>query len=217
VIVVRGLGWVDASGHGSVRLSRKLAGEPSRDAVFSQPFKNFTRMDRVSRVTCCAAGLAIQDAGQSYPILPSSLAGIAGTGEYGCLESDRAYFRDYLRGGRTLGRGNLFIYTLPSSPLAEAAIHFGLGGLLVYIRKPQGRVAAALDAAVSVMDDSVVSLMLAGGATEDSAIYAVIGRDADAGSDPLCSLDEARAILALDLTVAGTVTEFERLRSGRVR
>ena len=41
---------------------------------------------------------------------------------------------DYVESGRTLARANLFIYTLPSSPLAEAAVHFGLQGPLVYLR-----------------------------------------------------------------------------------
>jgi len=49
------------------------------------------------------------------------------------LWSQRFVFLDYVQAGRKLGRGSLFIYTLPSSPLAEAAIHFGLQGPVLYI------------------------------------------------------------------------------------
>ena len=57
-----------------------------------------------------------------------------GASPAGALASNFAYFRDYVAYGRKLGRGNLFIYTLASSPLAEAAIHFGLQGPTFYMR-----------------------------------------------------------------------------------
>ena len=63
----------------------------------------------------------------------------------GSLQSDLEYFRDYLEGGRTLSRGNLFIYTLPSSPLGEAAIHFGLLGPLLYAASEGNALTAVLD------------------------------------------------------------------------
>ena len=67
--------------------------------------------------------------------------GLMGASEAGCLASNRAYFQDYLGGGRTLARANLFVYTLPSSPLAESAIHFGLMGPMVYMGFPGGGLA----------------------------------------------------------------------------
>jgi 3-oxoacyl-[acyl-carrier-protein] synthase II len=176
MIVVRGLGWVHPAGYGS--LMRSLAGtsEPPRDAAFRLPFRNFGRLDRVSRMTCWAAGLAIADAGMAYPVAPGTNVGIAGTSERGCLDSDLAYFRDYLAGGRTLGRGNLFIYTLPSSPLAEAAIHFGLTGPLVHVRPPDGRRTGILEAAALALDDTGIDAMVAGDVGSDSAVFAVLAR-----------------------------------------
>ena len=40
---------------------------------------------------------------------------------------------DWFAGGRSLGRGNLFIYTLPSSTMGEIAIALGLRGPAVHI------------------------------------------------------------------------------------
>lgn len=62
--------------------------------------------------------------------------GLIGTNRAGSLEANRLYFSDYLQAGRVLARGNLFVYTLPSSPLAEAAIHFGFQGPMLYMGFP---------------------------------------------------------------------------------
>ncbi len=100
--------------------------------------KNCARFDRPSRLTCCAVALALRDADLPATADATRPLGIVGWRPYGAHCANRAYFDDYLAAGRTLGRGNLFIYTLPTSPLAEAAIHFKLAG-------PCFHVAAASD------------------------------------------------------------------------
>lgn len=59
--------------------------------------------------------------------------GILGTSISGSTDTNLAYFKDYIQAGRIMARGNLFIYTLASSPLAEAAIHFGLAGPSLFL------------------------------------------------------------------------------------
>jgi hypothetical protein len=54
----------------------------------------------------------------------------------GCRQANIDYFRDYLANGRTLGRGSLFIYTLPTSAAAETAIALGLKGPMFYAEEP---------------------------------------------------------------------------------
>ena len=102
------------------------------DSIFPVGIKNFGRFDIHSKMVSCAAALALHDSG----IIPSDdnkTFGIVGTSEDGSLHSNEKYFRDYIDEGRNLARGTLFIYTLPSSPLAEAAICFGLSGPMMYI------------------------------------------------------------------------------------
>jgi 3-oxoacyl-[acyl-carrier-protein] synthase II len=217
MIVVRGLGWVHPAGYGSLRGTLAGAGEPPRDAVFRAPFRNFGRLDRVSRLTCLASGLALADAGMAYPLSPGATVGIAGTSEQGCLDSDLAYFRDYLAGGRTLGRGNLFIYTLPSSPLAEAAIHFGLTGPLVHIRPKDDRRTAILEAAALALDDSGIDAMVAGEAGRDSAVFAVLSRAPDPGSAGAMELVTLVRALAGEAPVADAVASLPRPGKGEAR
>lgn len=101
--------------------------------VFSSPVENFSRFDQESKLAAIAAGLALYDAGMLYSPGKKQDIGILAVNKNGSLNAQLAYFKDYIDSGRILGRGNLFIYTLSSSPLAEAAIHFGLSGPLLHM------------------------------------------------------------------------------------
>ena len=104
--------------------------------VFGFPVENFARFDQASKLASIAVGLALYDAGIVYSQGKKQDTGILATNKNGSLDAQLVYFKDYIDSGRILGRGNLFIYTLPSSPLAEAAIHFGLTGPLLYMNFP---------------------------------------------------------------------------------
>ena len=194
--VIRGAGWVDEAGHGTVREGRETAGPPVRTEIFSIPFKNFGRLDVASRATAYAVALALRDAGVEYPLRDGAYAGIVGANTSGCLVSDTAYFKDYLDGNRILGRGNLFIYTLPTSPLGEAAIHFGLTGPLFYVSSSRDRLAAAFRHAAGVMEDFGLEMMLAGLVDGNAALYAVVAGEGGPGVAPVCGLEQALADLA---------------------
>src|SRR5574341_404414 len=133
IISIRGIGWITKGEYGCVRtgVHRDHDAAEGLDAVmksdiFSYPVKNYGRFDPVSKMSCTAVALALKDADIVYAAGRKQDIGIIGTNAEGSLRSDIEYFRDYLAGGRKLSRANLFIYTLPSSPLGEAAIHFGL-------------------------------------------------------------------------------------------
>ncbi len=59
-----------------------------------------------------------------------------------------------------MARANLFIYTLPSSPLAEAAVHFGLQGPLLYLRNQNRSMESLLSAARRMIDEGQAEMML---------------------------------------------------------
>lgn len=189
--LLRGAGWIDDAGYGTVREGGEFAGVPPRNEIFSIPFRNFGRLDVSSRATGYAVALALKDAGVEYPIMDGVRAGIVGTSANGCLESDAGYFADYLKGDRILGRGNLFIYTLPTSPLAEAAIHFGLTGPLFYVNAGRGRLAAAIGHAGEVMRDHDLDMMLAGVVDGNAALYAVLAAGGTPGGAPVCGIEQA--------------------------
>ena len=167
-INILGTGWLNRESYGSERLERsveyasrvairKLGKE---DGLFAYPVKNLGRFDPVSRRVCYVTALALQDAGMEYSKGLKQNVGLLGTDEYGSEQANLAYFRDYVEGGRTMARANLFIYTLPSSPLAEAAVHFGLQGPLLYLRNQNRSVDSLLSAARRMIDEGQAEMML---------------------------------------------------------
>ena len=54
-------------------------------------------------------------------------------GTDGCRTENLLYFQDYMEHGRCGGRGQLFVGTLPTTPLCEAAIALGLHGPAYYL------------------------------------------------------------------------------------
>ncbi len=52
----------------------------------------------------------------------------------GCASANAAYWRDYTENGRELGRASLFVPTLPSIPVCEAAITLKIHGPAMYFR-----------------------------------------------------------------------------------
>jgi len=136
-----GIGWIKNSRYG-LRGKRKSQGyadlkslylKLNEKKIFKCPVDNFNRFDQASKLASIAIALALYDAGIVYAKGKKQNIGILGTSPLGATDANLAYFRDYIAGKRILGRANLFIYTLPSSSLAEAAIHFGLTGPLLYM------------------------------------------------------------------------------------
>lgn len=64
----------------------------------------------------------------------------------GCKRENVRYFADYLDSGRSGGRGSLFVPTLPSIPVCEAAIMLGChgGGAYFTTGKSTGQLGALL-------------------------------------------------------------------------
>ncbi len=221
-ISVRGIGWLTKEGYGCVRSGLQQAYElgegahtlPRRD-IFSHPFKNFGRLDALSKMTAYAVSLALQDGGVEYSPVMKQDIGIVGTSAEGSLRSDIEYFRDYLEGGRTLSRGNLFIYTLPSSPLGEAAIHFGLLGPLLYAAAEHNALAPILDLAGEMLLAHEAPMMLAGKAEADEAVFFLIAADAGQNTNALCDLSDARAIVSTNPEVTMMIRELSRMETGK--
>jgi len=215
IISVRGIGWLTQEGYGCIRCGLRQAFEPGEGAhtlpkkdIFSHPFKNFGRLDTISKMTAYGVSLAFQDSGIEYSPLRKQDIGIVGTNEEGSLNADTLYFRDYLAGGRTLSRGNLFIYTLPSSPFGEAAIHFGLLGPVAYVATENHALTAVLDMAEEMILANEAPAMLAGRADADEAIFFVLARDPGWDRPVLCALEEARALVETNPDLSGMIQKF---------
>jgi 3-oxoacyl-[acyl-carrier-protein] synthase II len=192
-VSVLGMGWLTREGFGCGRSGRRQSfaavedrGALLKKGIFPHPFRNFGRMDAVSKTTAYAVALALRDAGVEYAPDRKQDIGLIGTCGEGSLATDREYFRDYIDGGRTLSRGNLFIYTLPSSPLGESAIHFGLQGPLLYVATAGHSLQPLLELAASMVAAREAAMMIAGIAEEEEAVFFVLG--AGEGAMPLGSV-----------------------------
>ncbi len=219
-ISVRGIGWLTSEGYGCVRTGLRYAYQPGegphalpKRGLFSYPVKNFGRFDVLSKMTCGAVALALQDAALGYGPSKKQDIGIIGTNAEGSLKTDLEYFNDYIESGRTLSRGSLFIYTLPSSPLGEAAIHFGFLGPLFYAAGGKHSLALLLDTASELVLAGETPVMLAGKVEKDEAVFFVLGENPDHDRNVVCAFPEARALVETIPETAGLIGKFSLLKS----
>ncbi|MBI3377221.1 MAG: hypothetical protein HY035_02300 [Nitrospirae bacterium] len=187
----------------------------SRNGIFSYPFKNFGRLDNVSKMVCYAAALALKDAGDSYSSDNKKDMGIIGTNTDGSLESDIDYFKDYLVSGRKLSRGNLFIYTLPTSPLAEAAIHFGLQGPLFYMTSGHETLPLVIRTAEDMLLLKESQSVVAGINNKDEAMYFVFKKNPIPESPVLCDISKAMSVIEKEISLLEMAEEFLMMQKGK--
>ena len=217
-ISVYGIGWLTRRGYGAIATGRNHLFAPDeslltvpRSNYFERPVKNFGRLDEVARLTVTAVSLALQDAAISASPAAKLHIGVVGTSKEGSLKTDLDYFRDYIDNGRTLSRANLFIYTLPSSPIGEAAIHFGLTGPLLYSSAARHPLAGALQLAAGVIADGGADRMIAGEVARDEALYFVLGSEEKAS---ICTLDQAVSIVESTEDFDGMINGFSEIKRG---
>ena len=185
----------------------------ARKGIFTYPFKNFGRLDNVSKMVCYASALALKDAGEPYSSDNKKDMGIICTNTDGSLESDIDYFKDYLVSGRKLSRGNLFIYTLPTSPLAEAAIHFGLQGPLLYMTQEKAKLPHVVRVAEDMMLLDETRSVMAGINSKEEAMYFVFKKDP--GAQPLCEISKAISVIEREIGLSDMAEEFLMIKKGK--
>ncbi len=215
MISVLGIGWIDGEGRGipiSHACNDATVELPGK-AIFAYPFKNLGRLDQISRMTAHTVAIALKDAGIDYAQDRMLDMGIIGTNASGSLSSDIRYFRDYVETGRTTARGNLFIYTLPSSPLGETAIHFGLQGPLLYMAGAENPLMMIIDAAAEMIALDEVPSMLAGIFEENSAIcFVLMKATACIGQKYVCDIDLVRQLAGEHMELTEIIKKFSKLK-----
>ncbi len=122
------------------------------DALFNEKVRDRMAVDNCGRFpegtrAAFAASVMALEAGDRSPGEPrDSTTGIIAAGFDHTMEQNRDYFQDYADNGRIMGRGNLFIYTLPTSAIAEVAIGLGMEGPLFYEESQRAPFAGLLQA-----------------------------------------------------------------------
>jgi len=215
MVGVAGIGWITRQAFGCAGRGERttlsddvVLDGPARTALFDRVPRNFGRLDRISRLTTASVSLALRDAGSTASPERKQDIGIIGTGSSGSFATDLSYFRDYLECGRKLARGNLFIYTLPSSPLGEAAIHSGLLGPLLYLADKRASLSSVLDTAAEMLSLGEAEAMLAGRTDEDGSFYVLLQRCFKSINGCFCDVDQACAIAERSASIDQLVEEF---------
>jgi hypothetical protein len=103
--------------------------------MVGRPVRYLQRMAAETRHALCAASLALAVWPSSS--VPAPSIGLLNGCFDGTLASDMAYYQDYLATGRTLARGNLFVYTLPTSVSGAVSAVLGLTGPAFYLHDDQ--------------------------------------------------------------------------------
>ncbi|MDH5677133.1 MAG: hypothetical protein OEZ28_00780 [Nitrospinota bacterium] len=197
-----GAGWIDNRSYGCARTGSGATHQvgdcgfsPRIKEILPDPFPNFGRLDAASKATCYSVALALEDAGLAQPLACGEGVGIIGAGQAGCARSDVRYYKDYIDSGRASGLSNFFIYTLPSSPVSEASIHFGLQGPLLYTGGTENIFAGCAALAMELIENQEASVMLAGESGPEGALFMVLAARSSMEQAPWRSGAETMAIL----------------------
>jgi len=174
--LITGLGWISAvnSGRGADQLKPRWdEGTPSIPTSILSSIKGgsrFGRLDLFSQTGVAAVGLALQDAGH-LPLnrpdtgeagcqlqnQPASIALISSTTS-SCSLTDHDFYKT-VQSDPGLASPGLFVYTLATSFLGEAALRFSLTGASMAVFEPQPHAGAALTLALEELtsgDDEIV-------------------------------------------------------------
>jgi len=175
-VMVTGLGWISAvnSGCGTDKQRPRWdEGTPTIPTSILNSLKGgsrFGRLDLFSQIGVATVGLALQDAGyfQANRLAAAetdrqlrdnatSIALISSTTS-SCNLTDREFYKT-VQNDPGLASPGLFVYTLATSFLGEAALRFSLTGASMAVIEPQPHAGAALALACEELisgDDEVV-------------------------------------------------------------
>ena len=141
------------------------------------PPKNFGRFSAEARLAYRAVERALRVAGLDPVRDPALRVGAIACGPAGSDAANREYFSDYVKSGRTLARGQLFVYTLPTSVAAECAIACRLTGPLAYVADAAGSGAVARRAARGwLADGSADAVVVLASTPAEARAFVVAGK-----------------------------------------
>ena len=180
--------WFNALDHGVVRLDvdgptgswsrpspSPLAPEPML-AIVGRPVKHFAKMTAETQSGLIASGLLLGALGWQGQ-MPSPEIGLMATGYDGSLKADFDYFHDYVASGRTIGRGSLFVYTLPTSLLGAISIGLSLTGPAMHMHHDSSSLLPLLAEARRMVLDAEAGAMLVLWSDPTSAVCFGVGPD----------------------------------------
>jgi len=131
------------------------AGAAIAPARWSGKEARLSRMDRLCGLALVACDGALIDAALSAaaPEWNGERTAIVLGTAYGCHATNEDYYRGLLREGPAGASPRLFAYTLPSSPVGEVSIHYGVRGAAIVLANGLTSAVDALAEGVALVGD----------------------------------------------------------------
>ena len=126
------------------------------DGVPEANYMDFRRGGEKVKQAILGSIAALYDAN----LKPADTIPLLGCGREGCFAENLLYFNDYIEHGRDGGRGQLFVGTLPTTPLCEAAIALNMHGPAFYIDPGSDREQLREEVELLFADSSVTDVLL---------------------------------------------------------
>jgi hypothetical protein len=170
-----------------------LRGRLADENRLSGKWNVFSRFTPAAKQFCMACALALDDAALvGTDALPLPRCGIVVCDNFEHEEDLSGYYRDYLAGGKQLGRSSLFVHTLPTSAAADASVCLGLGGPILYWRDDDAPLEGLISAAAGMLADGSANQIIAGMRDGERVLCMVL---ALAGGIDFSGADKVYAIL----------------------
>ncbi len=185
--MIHALGWCDMQRWGCVGtrvVSRQgttpdLSASAEVEVLIGRSVRYFSRMPIQTRLSLIAMSQALQES--RWVETETREIGMTSAGYDGCLDVDHRYFRDYVETGRATGRGSLFIYTLATSTLGEAAIALRLSGPTLYVHSDVAPVASLIEQSRQMAAEGQLQGVLALWSDIRAAVCFAVGTEAGDG------------------------------------
>jgi|GEM_PF-1478250 len=213
--MINALGWCDNQRWGRVGpqgASRQgttpdLSASAEVETLIGRRVKYFARMPIQTRIGLIAMSQALQASGWVESGMRE--IGMTTAGYNGCLDANHRYFRDYVETGRVNGRGSLFIYTLATSTVGEAAIALRLSGPTLYVHSDVAPVTTLIELSQQMVEEGQSQGALALWSDTLAAVCFAVGAEVGDGLDEM--LDGHRELNPSMLTNHLT-TKFSGMR-----
>lgn len=172
--------------------------------VIGKSVRYFQRMPAEARYSLCAASMALN--ASSPACTPDEIGLLAGRFE-GCQAADLAYYQDYLASGRTLARGNMFVYTLPTSVLGAVSVVFELKGPSFYLQEDHQPLSFLVHHAENLIANKQAKAMLVLWSDEHAAVCLAVS-EGDAWVDTPSPAQQK--VMAIQLTLNRLLLDDEQ-------
>jgi hypothetical protein len=195
--VIRAAAWYSGEHYGVFAPSGRSWQKPSPPSsatadmlsIIDRQVKYFGRLTTESRFGLCAASIALREA-HGQPSDGREI-GIISSSSDASLRDNQEYFRDYVDAGRSLGRGNLFIYTLPTSVAGEIAIALLLTGPCMFVHAEKLPLMSLIRNGERIVADGEAEGMICLWSEPDAALAFAI--DSGEGDDSILALLDSQS------------------------